>query len=142
MYNGYVKELDDDTKRKNEIKSVVEHLITDPENKYYQNWFTRLVYGNEWEAQADQLRNLAELNFDFSDAPHPVDEVKTQFQCENCVSGVVHTFIKGMMIDMTCKCCDGEWQDCPNCKPVEYADSYRRFVEANKPKEDAVDYGI
>lgn len=137
MYNGYVKELDDDTKRKNEIKSVVEHLITDPENEFYQNWFARFVYGNEWEAQADQLRNLAELNFDLSDTPHPVDEVKTQYECENCERGYGNQE-QGVI----CTCCDGEWQDCPNCKPVEYVDSYRRFLEANKPKEDAVDYGI
>lgn len=25
---------------------------------------------------------------------------------------------------------------------LEYSESYRRFLEANKPKEDAVDYGI
>ncbi len=60
------------------------------------------------------------------DIPHPVEEAyqaEKQYQCENCTNGIELT---GQYPDYesiinqyeTCPCCNGNWQDCQNCKPV------------------------
>lgn len=49
---------------------------------------------------------------------HPVDEVKSQYECENCNEGFIpKTIIRRSFIHtyQTCTCCNGNWQDCETC---------------------------
>lgn len=46
---------------------------------------------------------------------HPVEEVKSQYECENCNEGTIE--IPNALAN--CTCCYGNWQDCPNCRQNE-----------------------
>ena len=110
LYNGFTAS-DPEAQRKNEIEAVTKLLEQNPNNPYWQSRYNELVikpiYGENWEADADRLHELL----------HPVEEVKTQFECEMCDSGVINWLSDISYLE--CQCCNGNWQDCQNCRQNE-----------------------
>jgi hypothetical protein len=84
------------------------------------------TYGANWEWDADMLFLLTSEDSSskafrenlIKNAPHPVEEAyqaEKQYRCENCIEGEIP-----LTYDIayeTCKCCNGNWQDCQTCKP-------------------------
>lgn len=67
------------------------------------------TYGANWESDADAVHDLL----------HPVEEAyqaEKQYQCQNCINGMVSNYPYNNH-SVTCHCCNGNWQDCQNCRP-------------------------
>lgn len=119
LYNGFTAS-DPEAQRKNEIEAVTKLLEQNPNNPYWQSRYNELVikpiYGENWEQDADRLHELLASDV------HPVEEAyqaEKQYECEMCDNGIMDLGYGTPYDKQKCPCCNGNWQDCPNCRQNE-----------------------
>lgn len=120
MYHGYTKDIPEAEQIENGIEACKKILADNPNNEYWQNMLAdferrkaELFPAPHTSQSSPYIRNSVRWDADIP--PHPIDEayrLETSAKCRECIRGIDVDADEG---DEICDCCDGNYENCPNC---------------------------